>query len=34
MRPLDQLIGVSAGANKPHQVSTETLCGSMIRLPD
>jgi SAM-dependent methyltransferase len=32
-RPLDQLVRVSAGLNKPHQIAAETLCGSMIKNP-
>lgn len=32
-RPLHQLIRVSAGLNKPHQISAETLSGSIIKHP-
>lgn len=32
-RPLSQLIRVSAGLNKPHQIAAETLCGSIIKHP-
>jgi hypothetical protein len=32
-RPLHQLIRVSAGLNKPHQIAAETLSGSIIKHP-
>lgn len=32
-RPLHQLIRVSAGMNKPHQIAAETLSGSIIKHP-